>query len=88
MKAVIKNEVLHEKWENKIRRESFLSHETYVNINNNLLIICLINSSIRNVHDKMSLVSPMNVILQQVLLPIHFCHLFQIITEILIHACG
>ena len=33
MKAVIKNEVLHEKRENKIRRESFLNHETYVNNN-------------------------------------------------------
>ena len=37
------------------------------------LIIYLINSSIRNVHDKiMSLVSSINVNLQQVLLPIHF----------------
>ena len=41
------------------------------------LIIYLINSSIRNVHDKiMSLVSSINVNLQQVLLPIHFWHLF------------
>ena len=32
MKAVIKNKQLHEKWEMKIRRESFLNNETYVNI--------------------------------------------------------
>ena len=34
MKAVIKNEQLDEKQEKKIRRQSFLNNETYVNINN------------------------------------------------------
>ena len=34
MKAVIKNEQLHEKREKKIRRESILNNETYVNISN------------------------------------------------------
>ena len=34
MKAVIKNEKLHEKRLNKIRRQRFLNNETYVNINN------------------------------------------------------
>ena len=34
MKAVIKNEQLHEKREKKIRRLCFLNNETYVNINN------------------------------------------------------
>ena len=34
MKAVIKNEQLHEKREKKIRRLRFLNNETYVNINN------------------------------------------------------
>ena len=33
MKAVIKNEQLHEKREKKIRRQHFLNNETYVNIN-------------------------------------------------------
>ena len=30
MKAVIKNEQLHEKQEKKIRRKSFLNNETYI----------------------------------------------------------
>ena len=34
MKALIKDEQLHEKREIKIRRESFLNNETYVSINN------------------------------------------------------
>ena len=34
MKAVIKNEQLHEKPEKKIRRQCFLINETYVNIDN------------------------------------------------------
>ena len=34
MKAVIKNEQLHEKREKKIRGESILNNETYVNTSN------------------------------------------------------
>ena len=34
MKALIKNEQLHEKREKKIKRKRFLNNEAYVNINN------------------------------------------------------
>ena len=46
----------------------------------NFLIIYLVNFSIKNVHDRIMSVSSINVNLHQVLLPIHFRYLFQIMT--------
>ena len=46
----------------------------------NVLIIYLVNFSIENVHDRIMSESSINVNLHQVLLPIHFRYLFQIMT--------